>query len=351
MSAEAGWLAGLEEAARRRLPPEVFEYVAQGARGSVAAAEAAGAWRAVRFLPRVLRDVSAVDLHTTLLGERYAVPWGVAPTTLQRQVHADGELAMATATGAAGAPLVVSSNAGTRFAEIGATGAPWWLQAYLPERRELAGPMLDRAVAAGARAVVLTLDTPVVAVKYAAGRPVWELVDPAHVRVNFEAGYDATPGSAKAQDLGPRDIGRIAEHSGLPVVVKGVLRADDARRCVEAGAAAVWVSNHGGRQLDRAVSTAAALPAVVCAVGESAEVYVDGGVRTGLDVLAGLALGARAVFLGRLPLYALVDGAEGVARMHAELAVQVAEALRLAGCASPSEAVGTAVPAPSSGPP
>jgi 4-hydroxymandelate oxidase len=120
------------------------------------------------------------------------------------------------------------------------------------------------------------------------------------------------------------------------------LHPDDAERCVEAGAAAVWVSNHGGRQLDRALSTAAALPAVVDAVRGRAEVYVDGGLRSGLDILAALALGADAAFLGRLPLYALVDGERGVARMHAELAAQVADALRLAGCRTPAEACGLA---------
>jgi 4-hydroxymandelate oxidase len=124
------------------------------------------------------------------------------------------------------------------------------------------------------------------------------------------------------------------------VVAKGVLRPDDARRCVQAGARAVWVSNHGGRQLDRAVSTAEALPAVRTAVDGEAEVYVDGGLRSGLDVLAALALGADAVFLGRLPLYALVDGEEGVRRMHTELLRQTVEAMRLAGCRTVADAPG-----------
>jgi 4-hydroxymandelate oxidase len=128
------------------------------------------------------------------------------------------------------------------------------------------------------------------------------------------------------------------------VVVKGVLRADDARRCVQAGARAVWVSNHGGRQLDRAASTASALPAVLDEVGGEAEVYVDGGVRSGLDVLAALALGADAVFLGRLPVWALVDGEAGVARLHQELRDEVVEAFRLAGCRTIADTRGIAVP-------
>jgi 4-hydroxymandelate oxidase len=326
------WLAGLEERARAVLPAPVFEYVAQGARESVSTAEAGASWGAFRFLPHVMRDVTDVDPGVDLLGRRSELPWGVAPTTLQRAVHPDGELAMARATADAGGLVVVSSNAGTPFSDIGATGARWWLQAYLPADRTLAEPMLARAVEAGAEAVVLTVDTPVVGTKYAVGESIWATVDPALVRVNFGPGHEERPGADKATDLGPHDLDWLRESTGLPVVVKGVLRPDDARRCVDAGASAVWVSNHGGRQLDRTVSTAAALPAVVAAVGADAEVYVDGGVRSGLDVLAALASGADAVFLGRPPVWALAEGEPGVARLHAELLAETVEALRLAGC-------------------
>ncbi|WP_028651583.1 alpha-hydroxy acid oxidase [Nocardioides halotolerans] len=336
------WLAELEERARASLTAPVLEYVATGAREGVSAREAG--WADVRFLPHVLRDVTDVSLGTTLLGGEAEVPWGVAPSTLQRAVHPEGEVAMARACAAAGSVLVVSSNAGTPFAEIGATGVRWWLQAYLPADRTLAQPMLERAVAAGAEAVVLTVDTPVVATKYAAGEQViWDVVDPQLLRVNFDPGYDDRPGAEKATDLGPHDLGWLAEVSGLPVVVKGVLRGDDARRCAQAGASAVWVSNHGGRQLDRAVRTSAALAGVVEEVGADVDVYVDGGVRSGLDVLAALALGADAVFLGRLPLWALVEGEPGVARMHADLRAEVTEAFRLGGCRTVADARGIAV--------
>lgn len=332
MSEEAWWLSSLEERARAVLPASVADYVLQGARDSATTGEAVEAWSRIRFRPRVLHDVTHVDTAVDLLGHPVEVPWGVAPTTLQRAVHPEGELAMARATAAAGTVMVVSSNAGTTFADIGATGVHWWLQVYLPADRTLAGPLLDRAVAAGARAVVLTVDTPVVGTKYAApgAGVVWDDVDPATLRVNFDAPDDLA--GEKATDLGPHDIGWLADRTGLPVVVKGVLRADDAHRSVLAGASAVWVSNHGGRQLDRADATAACLPAVVAAVGDRAQVYVDGGVRSGLDVLAALSLGADLCFLGRSPLLALVDGADGVARLHRELRVQTVEALRLAGC-------------------
>jgi 4-hydroxymandelate oxidase len=329
---DARWLDSLEGLARERLSPPVFEYLAQGARDGLTAVRAPGSWRDVALHPHVLRDVTDVRLGVELLGASLDVPWGVAPTTLQRAVHPDGELAMARASAASGGLMVVSSNAGTPFADIGATGVTWWLQAYLPADRALAVPLLDRAVAAGASAVVLTVDTPVVGTKYAEDRVVWDVVDPAQLRVNFDPGYDDLPGSEKALDLGPHDLDWLGRHTGLPVVVKGVLRADDARRCLQAGARGIWVSNHGGRQLDRATTTAAALAGVRAEIGTEAEVYVDGGVRSGLDVVTALALGADAVFLGRLPLYALVGGASDVVRMNAVLRAQTLEAMRLAGC-------------------
>lgn len=325
------WLDGLEAGAAAALPASVYRYIRQGAREGVSSAEAVTAWRELRFLPHAMVDVTQVRTATTLLGTEIAAPIAVAPSTFQRAVHPEGEVAMATATRDAGSLMVVSSNAGTPFSEIGATGVPWWVQAYLPADRSLALPLLGRAVEAGARAVVLTVDTPVVGTKYDDGPSVWEEADPAILRVNFDPDTRDLPGFDKATDLGPADIGWVREVTKLPVVVKGVLRADDAQRCVDAGAAAVWVSNHGGRQLDRSITTVDALPGVVAAVGDRVEVYVDGGLRSGLDALAALALGARAAFLGRLPLWALVGGAESVLRMHRELGLELVDALQLAG--------------------
>ena len=341
MTSPGRWVDRLEEHARKSLAEPVLNHLVHGAGDSLTSSEAAEAWRQVRFQPHVLRDVTTVDPSVQVLGQRFAVPWGVAPTSPQLAFHPEGELAMARATAAAGSLLVVSSNAGTRFAQIGETGAEWWLQAYLSADRTLCEPMLAHAVEAGASAVVLTVDTPVVGSK----RPtpsVWETIDPAIVRANFDDDYEGRVGSEKALDLGPHDIGWLAGITGLPVVVKGVLRAEDARRCVQAGADAVWVSNHGGRQLDRAQATAHCLEGVLEAVHGEAEVYVDGGLRTGLDILAGLALGADQVFLGRLPLLALVDGESGVSGMHAELLRELLEAMRLAGCRTVADTRGLA---------
>jgi 4-hydroxymandelate oxidase len=335
------WLDTLAAEARRVVHPAVWAYLESGSYGEVTVREATRAWSEVRFRPRVLRGDTTPDLSTSLLGHTYASPLGVAPTAMQPAVHALGERATVAGAEAAGALCVLSSNCGTRWERLGAT-APWWLQAYLPARRELMLPVLEGAVAAGASAIALTVDTPFPGSKYAADDASWTGIDLSWWRINFaDPEFDRW-----APDLGVDDIGWLRDRSGLPVVVKGVLRGDDARRCVDAGAAAIWVSNHGGRQLDRAVATAIALREVVEAVGDDAEVYVDGGVRTGVDALAALALGARAVFLGRPVLYALAtDGASGVERLLTELSDELGEVLQLAGCATPGEAREVLAPA------
>jgi len=331
---EQSWLDGLQHDAELALPAPVFRYFRQGAREGLTSAEARAAWRHHRFAPHTLRDVTEVDTATLLLGRGLSAPVGIAPTTLQRAAHPDGELAVARATAEAGSLMVVSSNAGTTFSDIAATGVRWWLQAYLPSDRSLATDLLSSAVAAGAEAVVLTVDTPVVGTKYdGVGATVWDDLETDVLRVNFPAGYDDQPGSHKATNLSAGDIAWLHEQTGLPVVVKGVLRPDDARSCAQAGAAAIWVSNHGGRQLDRTLPTAEALPAVVSALEGQTEVYVDGGISNGLDVLTALALGADCAFVGRLALWALVQGHDGVLRMHLELRAELEEAMRLAGVA------------------
>lgn len=330
---------GLERRAGEVLPEAVFRYVRQGARESVTAGEAPAAWDHYRFLPRAMRDVTRTHVDTSLLGAPVDTPFGVAPTTMQRAAHPDGEVATARAAAGAGAMLVLSSNSGSSVEDVGATGASWWLQMYLTAERRTSLPLLRRAVEAGASAVVLTVDTPVVGTKYdGTGPTVWDVAEPGWVRANFPPEHGGVPGDEKATDLGPHDVHWLAEVTGLPVVVKGVLHPHDARRCVDAGASAIWVSNHGGRQLDYAASTATCLAAVVAEVGSSAEVYVDGGIRNARHALVALALGARAVFLGRLPVYALAAGGpDGVSRMFAELDEELREALALTGCPSLGE--------------
>lgn len=332
------WLDDLRARAEERLPSSVWRYVMATAGDGITDAANAEAWRAVRFTPRAFRDVRELDLGLTLHGDPYRVPFGIAPTSLQRAAHDDGEIAMARAAAARGVPHVVSSNAGHRFADIAATGAPWWLQAYLTADREDCLPMLEAATHAGARAVVLTVDLPFPGTKHDVGDDDFGDVDLSWHRANYEGRARTTQRGEWAADLATADIAWLGEHTGLPVVVKGILHPDDAEAAVAAGAAAVWVSNHGGRQLDRAVSTGQALPAIAERVAGRVPVYVDGGIRGGGDVMAALALGADAVFLGRLPLLALAGGGEPlVEALLATVERELEENLRLAGCRTSAE--------------
>jgi 4-hydroxymandelate oxidase len=327
------WIDSLEAAAAEKLPEPVHRYFGQGSAGGISVSEATAAWNSYRFRPHILTDVSTVDISTTVLGTPVHVPVLVAPTTMQRQADPDGEAAMAAGVAAANSVLGVTSNAGTTFADIGAVGAPWWLQIYVVKNREVTLRMLDAAVAAGARAVVLTADTPVVGRKEDDGPTVWEVIQPGQFLANLNEDDYTDDDLGKADDLTPDVIGWLAERTGLPVVVKGVLRGDDAKRCADAGAAGVIVSNHGGRQLDGAIPTARALPEVAEAlVGTSTEVYVDGGIRRGEHVLAALALGARAVFVGRPALWALsTSSSAGVTRLLTDLGEELEHAMRLVG--------------------
>jgi 4-hydroxymandelate oxidase len=342
------WLDEVERLARDALPEAVFRYVAEGAREEITLGEAEAAWRAIRVAPRILRDVSRVETTAELLGTRFDLPIGIAPMTLQRAAAPEGEVTMARAAAAAAVPFVVSSNSGSTFADIAATGVSWWLQLYVPSRREEALPLLEAAVASGASAVVLTADTPVLGTRYRLPgvEHVWDVVDPSWVGVNAPATVGARPeGRSKALDLGPADIEWLETTTGLPVVVKGVLRADDAARCASAGAAAVWVSNHGGRQLDQVVATARCVEGVRAAVGTGSQVYVDGGVRSGLHALMAFALGADAVFVGRPMFHALAAGGErGVREAVSELGAELIESMRLAGCATLAQTRGIACP-------
>jgi 4-hydroxymandelate oxidase len=335
----------LRRAATDRLPQPVSEYFNQGSAEGIAASEAVAAWDRVRFRPRVLRDVSAVSTATTVLGQQLATPVCVAPTALHRAAHADGEVATARGAAAAGSLMAVSTNAGVTFEQIGATGAAWWLQCYVLRDRGLTKAIAQRAQAAGASAVVLTADTPVVGRKHTAGPSVWDVVPDDYLLANIDQCDLPDAALDKADDLTPDTIGWLSEVSGLPVVVKGVLRADDARIVTAAGAAAVQVSNHGGRQLDQSVATADALAEIAAAVeGGGAEVYVDGGIRRGEHVLAAIALGARAVFVGRPVLWGLTAGGEsgqggcaGVAAVLSGLTAELRHAMTLAGARTVSE--------------
>lgn len=330
----------LEAAARERMDVGAYGFFVAGSGAEQTLADNLAAWRRLALRPHVLRDVSVVSTATTVLGTPIAFPVLAAPVALLRLAHPDGERGVAAAVAAEGTLRVVSSRTSTPIAEIeaAAPGAPWWFQVYVMRDRGLTTELVSRAVASGATALVLTGDTPRVGHKR---RPGIDFDIPVDVNVpDLANGGELRRDPRFDQDAGTSmaDIEWLEQLSGLPVVVKGVLRGDDARECLAAGAAAVIVSNHGGRQLDGAVATAVALPEVVEAVAGEAEVYVDSGVRSGSDVLRALALGARAVLIGRPLAWALAaGGGEGVRALLAELAADVEDALALAGVCSPAD--------------
>jgi 4-hydroxymandelate oxidase len=335
-------LADHVAAARRRLDPEVFDYYAAGSGDELSVGEAEAAWRSFRLRPRVLRDVSAVDLTTDLLGSATAAPFLVAPTAFQGLAHPEGECATVAGAAEAGCLTVISTRASRTLEDIGAAAAgPWWFQAYAMRDRGLTEKLVVRAAHAGARAVVLTVDTPYVARKSTIGDARIAIPDD-HFLINLAQhvlpGGDAREAAEQDPSVTEEFIARLSEVSGLPVVVKGVLRGDEAARCVAAGAAAVIVSTHGGRQLDRALPSALALPDVLEAIGGRVPVLVDGGVRSGTDALIALALGADAVLVGRPALWALAaGGAPAVTAMLAELAADLRQVMAIAGAAGPAD--------------
>ncbi len=323
-----------EDEARGLLEAGAYAYFATGAGSEETLRTNVEAWRDWWLRPHGLRDVTEVDLRTNLLGVEVSSPLMVAPTAFHRLAHPDGEVGTAGAVGEVGGLYVLSTRATVTLQDVSAVAGPWWLQVYVLRDRGVTTEVVRRAVEAGARALVLTVDTPVVGSKLRDADFDLTGLDTLIPELAAERDDD---GLYQAPDVTYDDIAWLRELAGgLPVAVKGVLRADDARAAVDAGASAVWVSNHGGRQLDGCVPTAVALPEVVEAVGDDTEVYVDGGIRHGRDVLRALALGARAVAVGRPVLWALAaDGGPGVRDLLTDFAADLAETLRLAGVRSP----------------
>ncbi|MGN6326738.1 alpha-hydroxy acid oxidase [Pseudolysinimonas sp.] len=329
------WLADLESEAAERLPWYVREYFA----GTVGSAQqrdrALAEWDAVRFRPAVLRGGRDLDLRTRVLGREIASPVMVPPMSQQLAAHPDGEAETARGVVRAGSLLGVSTNTGVEFERIADAGAPWWFQLYAMNSPEVEAQLVDRAVAAGASAIILTVDLSVAPMSKPGVDPL-EWPDGPAKRRYANVAPDLLAGASRGfRPVGTDDIRGLAERSGLPVVVKGVLRGDDARAAVDAGASGLIVSTHGDRRMPGSVSSLRALPEVVDAVGDRAEVYVDSGIRSGAHVLAALALGARAVFVGRPVLWALASrGADGVAETLDRFAADTTRALAQSGMPS-----------------
>jgi 4-hydroxymandelate oxidase len=294
----------------------------------------------------VLRDVSRRDPSTTVLGTRIAAPLLCAPTAFHRLACADGELATARAAAAAGTVMILSTLSNTRVEDVvAATSAPVWFQLYVYKDRGATRGLVERAEAAGCRALVLTVDAPLLGTRERDVRNRFALPPGLRVENLLPAGMaEVVPSEGSglaayfASLIEPaitfRDLAWLASLSKLPLIVKGVVRGDDAAEAVASGARAVVVSNHGGRQLDTSPATLDVLPEVVEAVGGHGEVLLDGGIRRGTDILKAVALGARAVLVGRPILWGLAcAGQEGAERVLAILESELDLAMALSGCA------------------
>jgi 4-hydroxymandelate oxidase len=316
-------LAGFEPIARERMAPAAYDYVAGGAGGEESLAQNLAAWQRYVLRPRVLVDVSSVDLSTTLLGVRSSLPVAIAPMAIHGLADPGAEVAMAGAAAAAGIPFTLSTMSNRSIEEV-AAGAPdgvRWFQLYVQGDRGFTRSLCERAAAAGFSALVLTVDLPVLGIRERDRRNGFTLDVPlGNFPRSGAGGGPSAPDHDRRGDV-PRfgltwdELATIRGWTGLPLVLKGILTAEDAAQAVDHGADAIVVSNHGARQLDRVGAPIDALEEVVAAVAGRTEVWVDGGVRRGVDVAVALALGARGVLIGRPMVWALATaGAAGVTR-------------------------------------
>ncbi|MEU1603841.1 alpha-hydroxy acid oxidase [Micromonospora matsumotoense] len=331
-------LADVAEAARHRLDPVHWDFFAGGAgdERTLRANEAAFGRRWLR--PRVLRGVGERDLRVSLFGSPLSMPVLIAPTAFHRLAHPDGEVATARAAADAGTVMVVSMAATRSVEEIAAAGGPLWFQLYPHTDLGFTTTVVRRAVAAGCRALVVTVDSPVF------GRRERDL---RHGFVDLPSGMvceNMRDASGRVRDIEMNArvswelVSVLRRLTTVPILLKGVLHPEDARLAVEHGVDGVLVSNHGGRQLDGVTATLDALPAVVAAVDGRLPVLVDGGLRRGTDVLVALALGATAVLVGRPVLWGLaVAGAAGVRHVLDLLRADLDRALALVGVARPGD--------------
>jgi L-lactate dehydrogenase (cytochrome) len=353
-------IADLRAVARRRTPRAVFDYTDGAAEAEISLRRATEAFRRVEFQPRVLRDVDRVDTTTTILGRPAALPLAFAPTGFTRMMHHEGERAVVRVADRAGIPYALSTMGTTSIEDVAAAapGARKWFQLYVWRDRGAGKDLVQRAQAAGYEALILTADVPVAGARLrdvrngltvppsltlrtfvdGALHPSWWLNLLTTEPLTFASltSWEGTVAELINKMFDPtvtmRDLSWLREIWSGPLIVKGIQHPDDARAVVDLGADAVVVSNHGGRQLDRAVTPLEALPGVLDAVGDRAEVLLDGGVRSGADVAAAVALGARACLVGRAYLYGLMAGGErGVARAVEILSLELVRTMQLLG--------------------
>ena len=336
--------------ARSKLPKDVCDYYEGGALDEITLRENSAGWQRLKLYYRVLAGVGPRDATTTVLGQSVSMPILVAPTAFHRLACEQGEIATARAAKAAGTLFILSSLSNTAMEQVLAQAAsPRWFQLYMYKDRQTTSELVKRAESAGAEAIMLTVDAPGLGTRERDVRNSFQL--PAGLTAENlaplgKSDFPEVKGSRLAayveanfkSDLGFDDLDWLCGSTRLPVVIKGVCRGDDARRAAEHGAKAIVVSNHGGRQLDTAPATSDVLPYVVDAAADRCEIYVDGGIRRGSDVLKAIALGARAVFVGRAILWGLcVAGEQGALHVLEILRRELDEAMLLCGCSKLSQ--------------
>ncbi len=342
-------LADYEPLARERMSPEAWAYFAGGVADEVTLRDNRVAFDRIKLRGRVLAEFPAGG-HTRVevLGRTWAHPVALAPVALQTWAHADGERATMAAAAATGTTMVVSTQAGQSIEDIAKAGegAPWWFQLYIQPDRAFTESLVRRAEAAGAEALVVTVDAPVNGPRNREQRTGTQR-PPGVEMVNLRGCRAPEPGSGLCGGLAGvaatwSDIGWLKSLTKLPILLKGIMDPADAARAVDAGVDGLIVSNHGGRTLDTLPATIDVLPAVAAAVAGRVPVLMDGGVRRGTDVLKALALGATAVLVGRPYVFALAAaGAPGVAYAVRILQAELGMAMTLTGCATPAQVRGS----------
>lgn len=354
--------AGLEQRAREVLEPAAFDYVFGSASAERTAHANLAAFEKYRLLPRVWRGATAPgarDLSVEVLGTRLAAPILTAPIGVLGLLHDQGETVVADVTRELGIGMVLSTAASSTIEDAGAAAGDWWYQLYWPNDNELARSFVERAEKSGAKAIVVTADTPSLGwrprdlalahLPFLQGKGIANYLSDPVFRAKLATAPEESEDAMRAavltwvglfgnHSLRPADIAKLRDWTELPIAVKGVLHPDDARQVVDAGADAVIVSNHGGRQVDGAVGALDALPTIVATVGDRADVLFDSGIRTGSDVMIALSLGAKAVLYGRPWAYGLgLAGRDGVKHALRCLLADFDAAMGLSGCTAVTE--------------
>ena len=336
-----------ETLAREHLPTTTFDYYVGGSGDEITLKENHRAYDSIKLIPRALVDVSKRDSSTTVLGCHVSMPVLIAPMAFQGMAHTDGEQATARAAHTAGTVMIASTLSNASIAEIAAeSGSNTWFQLYMYKDRELTHSLIQRATEAGCTALVVTIDAPIQGVRERDIRNGFHM--PAHLKLKNllgRTGYEDLPASKNQSGLAAyinslfdpsltwHDLKELCSFTKLPIILKGIMCAEDTIKAIDCGVAAVAVSNHGGRQLDTAPATIEVLPQIVKAVQGKCEIYIDGGIRRGTDVLKALALGANAVLLGRPILWGLAaNGQQGVEHVLGILRNELDVAMGLCGC-------------------